>query len=314
MHVTAFTVAGSPDTPNEDWYATTSDLIVVLDGATIRTDTGCVHGAAWYARKLGGAILAGAADRGAPLDDVLANAIRDVAALHPHCDLTHAGTPSAGAAIVRLDGRALRYLVLGDVTVVLDAHNGGTMWISDQRISDSARVERDEVDRHLIGSPEKVDALIAMKRAELAARNREYWIAAADPSVVEYALTGEVRLSDGGRLAVLTDGAARWVDLFRCGNWSGGLKVLSSSGPQWFIEHLVRAVEDSDPLGARYPRNKRSDDATAVYAEPTSRIPERPAQTDEERLYAGSDLAMRLSSEKLYGDGLLVKAGTSQVE
>ncbi len=46
---------GDPGTPNEDWVAVTSDLVVVLDGATVRTETGCVHGAAWYTGELGAA-------------------------------------------------------------------------------------------------------------------------------------------------------------------------------------------------------------------------------------------------------------------
>jgi len=58
--------------------------------------------------------------------------------------------------------------------------------------SETAPAERAEVDRHLIGTPEKAAALIPMKRAELAARNVEggYWIAAAEPSAADHARTG----------------------------------------------------------------------------------------------------------------------------
>src|SRR4051794_17523423 len=85
--------------PSEDWAAASADLIVVLDGATARTETGCVHGIAWYANHLGTALVAGAAT-GHPLSDVLRDAITNVAKLHPECDLSHPGTPSAGVGIL----------------------------------------------------------------------------------------------------------------------------------------------------------------------------------------------------------------------
>jgi hypothetical protein len=309
MYFAGVTVAGSPDVPNEDWVATTSDLIVMLDGATIRTETGCRHGAAWYTRKLGAAIIANAAARSIPLTDVLADSIREVATLHPECDLVHPGTPSAAVGIVRLDSGCLRYLVLGDITVVLETGTGVTS-VSDQRISVSAVQERAEVNRHLIGTAEKAQALIAMKHAELAARNTEggYWIAAADPVAAEHAMTGEVATSGVRRLAVLTDGAARYVDLFDLADWHVVLNILSESGPQWFTDRLVRAVEEVDSRGARYPRNKVSDDATVVFAELVSSWAPGPARELRSEPWVGDDLIRQLDDPGLYGDGMLQKA------
>ena len=75
MFFTSATAPGKSGVPNEDWVAATSDLIVVLDGATIRTDTGCHHGVPWYTRKLGAGIIAGAASRAQTLTGALADAI-----------------------------------------------------------------------------------------------------------------------------------------------------------------------------------------------------------------------------------------------
>lgn len=266
MFFNGATAAGDPAVPNEDWVAATPDLLVLLDGATARTETGCSHGAAWYTRKLGANILASAATKARPLDLVLADAIAEVTALHPECDLTHPGTPSAAAAIVRVADDVLRYVVLGDVTVVLDTTDGVTV-ISDQRVSETATAERAEADRHPLCTPEKEAALVAMKHGELAARNQEpgYWIAAADPAAVEHAITGEVPLASLKRLAVLSDGAARFVDLFGARSWSRALDLIEQLGPQYLIER-VRATESVDPRGVAYRRNKGSDDATIVYA------------------------------------------------
>lgn len=269
MFFNGATAAGDPAVPNEDWVAVTPDLMVLLDGATTRTESGCSHDPAWYTSKLGDEILAGAASKNTPLQQVLADAISEVAALHPECDLDHPGAPSAAAALVRLDGDVLRYTVLGDVTVVLDTTEG-VRTISDQRVSRTASDERAEADRHPIGSPEKDAALVKMKHAELAAQNRPggYWVAAADPTVVEHATSGEVDAATVKRLAVVSDGVARLVDLFRLSTWSTVLNTIARHGPNHLLED-VRRAELADPRGIAHPRNKRSDDATVAYAEPT---------------------------------------------
>ena len=267
MHFLGLTNASGGE--NEDWLACSSDLIVVLDGATVRTETGCSHGPAWFARKLGAAIISHAASRSRALPDVLSASIRDVAALHADtCDLSDPAAPSAAAAIVRIEDDTIRYLVLGDVTIAADIA-GEVVAISDDRVSSTALDQRREADSFLIGTPEKTAAMQRMKKVELAAKNTAggYWIAGSDPSAPEHAITGEWRTSDVARLAVMTDGAARIVNLFRRADWRGTLDLLKADGPERLISD-VRRIENADSDGRRYPRNKKSDDASAVYAVP----------------------------------------------
>jgi hypothetical protein len=257
------------DGENEDWLACSSDLIVVLDGATVRTETGCSHGPAWFSRKLGAATIGHAASRSRALPDVLSDAIRDVAALHSDtCDLSDPAAPSAAAAIVRVEDDTIRYLVLGDVTIAAEVA-GEVVAISDDRVSYTALEQRQEADSFLIGTPEKRAAMQRMKKGELAAKNTTggYWIAGSDPSAPGHAVTGEWRISDVTRLAVMTDGAARLVNLFRRASWRGTLDLLKTGGPERLISD-VRRIENADPDGQRYPRNKKSDDASVVYAVP----------------------------------------------
>lgn len=261
---------GTAGVPSEDWSAASDDLVVVLDGATARTGTGCVHGIAWYARRLGRAVADLAADRGMPLTDVLRTAIARTADAHRDtCDLTHPGTPSAAVGILRETPDRWEYLVLGDVTVAA-ATPAGELVVSDERVGASAAAERAEADRHPIGSPAKQAALLRMKHAELAARNRDdgYWTAATDPAAADHALCGSVPKAGVTACAVLTDGVARAV-AFGLLDWPGVFTVLHERGPAELLR-LVREAEASDPAGQRWPRNKKSDDATAVFLLPSS--------------------------------------------
>lgn len=266
MRISAFSDPAESGHDNEDWVSASPGLIVVLDGATARTDTGCTHGIAWYSRNLGSAISAFASDRSTALADAVRLAIGRVASQHPECDLAHPGTPSAAVAVLRTNDDALEYLTLGDVTVVLEC-GADLQVITDERVDATARSERAEADKHLIGAPEKQAALLRMKHAELSARNKPdgYWIAAADPDAAAKALIGSVPLGELGRAAVLSDGSARIVRLFELLDWPGLLDLLDKSGPVEVIRR-VRAIEAADPEGRRWPRNKRSDDATVVYA------------------------------------------------
>jgi len=251
---------------NEDWFSASPHLVVVLDGATARTNTGCTHGISWYAAHLGSALSQGAADANLSLKDVLAAGIESVAALHPQCDLTHEGTPSAAVAMVRLQDGWVDYLVLGDVSIVLDT-SAGISAVSDERVSQTAPIERRIADGYSIGSVEKSEALVRMKHAELAMRNRPggYWIAAADPSAASQALARRIAIGSLRRFAVLTDGAARIVNVFGELSWRELLDLAEKDGPETVLRR-VRVAEESDPEGVRWPRNKRSDDATLALA------------------------------------------------
>jgi hypothetical protein len=161
----------------------------------------------------------------------------------------------------------MRYLLLGDVTLVLDLGYGIRV-LTDSRVNATARAERRAADDLPSGSPEKARALVRMKQAELAARNVAggYWLAAADPSIVAHALTGDVPRQHVRQAALLSDGASRAVDRFNICDWRGLLALLAESGPAELIRQ-VRAAETTDLAGVRWPRNKIHDDATALLAQ-----------------------------------------------
>lgn len=256
---------GSAHTPNEDLAGISGSTVVVLDGLTSRTESGCWHGTPWYVQHLMSGILCNL-----PLGPsaALRAAIRRTADAHrTECDLSNPATPASAVAIVEFGPVEITYLVLSDITVVLDGPEGPDI-VVDERINSSATKERRHADSFRAGTPEKSAALIAMKKSEIAERNSEggYWVAAVNPLAVDHAVIGTRSASAVDRAAVLTDGAARIVNPFGACDWRTTLDLLESGGPERLI-HEVRRLEHSDPTGDRWPRNKTSDDATAVLAQ-----------------------------------------------
>jgi hypothetical protein len=146
MRVRIATAAGAADRPNEDRALADGRMVVVVDGLTARTGTGCRHGVAWFA------------DRPA--------------------------TPCAAVAVVGVAGPRLRYAVLGDVTVVVSHAAGPPTVVSDGRMTGAARAEKDEATGLPFGSEARAAALVRMKRVEIGLRNTShgYWIAGALPT------------------------------------------------------------------------------------------------------------------------------------
>src|ERR1700754_3699588 len=123
MRVEIVTEPGTPGADNEDFSAASTDAVVLLDGASAPAglESGCAHSVAWYARSLGGFLLAAIADTRVSLTGALAASIGRVSGLHGDtCDLDHPGTPSATVAAVRVVGDRLEYLVLSDSTLIIE--------------------------------------------------------------------------------------------------------------------------------------------------------------------------------------------------
>jgi hypothetical protein len=197
------------------------------------------------------------------LRDCLANAITAVTASHANtCDITHNGTPSATAAIVREHADAWGYLVLSDTIIVLDCSSGVRV-VTD----DSVAVAELAASRaHQAGTPDHDERLHDLITAQRRLRNTPegYWLAGAQPDAASHALVGQVPLDDLHRAAVLTDRAARLAEPFHITDWNGLLDILSDSGPRQLLRQL-RQAEASDPHGQRWPRHKPRDDATVAY-------------------------------------------------
>ncbi|MGH3714474.1 MAG: hypothetical protein ACRDT4_13575 [Micromonosporaceae bacterium] len=265
MEVRVASQPGTEGAVNDDCAVSGPGFVAVLDGVTVPegTRTGCVHGPAWYVRRLATALLAGDADNpGEPLPELLAGAIRTVRDSHgAGCDLDHPGTPQATVTLLRAAGPYADYLVLCDSPLLL-RRGGRVEVVTDPR---HTRVVEQLGAMPPGGTPARLRAQVEFQR-RYANQPGGYWIAAADPGAARHAVTGRVPLSGADRLtdaALLTDGASCAVAYGLC-DWAGLLDVLAGRGPYHLIA-LVRDAERSDPECRRWPRLKRHDDATAVY-------------------------------------------------
>ncbi|MEU9346825.1 hypothetical protein AB0D74_37025 [Streptomyces sp. NPDC048278] len=252
---------GAPDRPNEDFAGVglpasgQGGCVIVLDGVTPPPDgTGCLHSVHWFTARLGGALTELTVSRGdLTLREILEQAIARTAVAHGDtCDLSHPRTPQATVVLSRWSAETVEFLVLSDSALLLRAPDGTVTPVLDDRL--------DRVPRASLASDAIADATV---------RNKEggFFTAAADPSVAARAVTGSVPRAEVHALAALTDGATRWTEKFREGDWAALLDVVRKEGARALVGR-VRELEAADREERVFlRRGKTHDDATVVYAE-----------------------------------------------
>ncbi len=259
MNVQIASEPGRPDEENADFTAAAPGLLIVVDGTETPPDaeTGCQHSVAWYARHLGGLLLAAAANIGVGLGEALAIGIERINALHAWtCDLSHPGSPSAAVALARVDGERLEHLVLSDAVLVLDRPDQPPAVITDDRL---AKVITNLNDPGPTARRNRFEQLAPYRN-----QPGGFWVASTKPEAAGEALTGSTPLSDLDAVAMLSDGATQLADRFNLMSWPELLAVLRKGGPAELITR-TREAEASDPTGTRWPRARTSDDASAIW-------------------------------------------------
>ena len=268
MHA-AIATQRQPGLREEDWAGVlVPGLAVVLDGlsAPDGTGTGCRHGTPWYVSQLGPRLLALAADPTRSLVDALAEAIQQVASLHPGCDLKHPGAPSATLVLLRALDEGADYLALADAVLLLDTIDGLKV-VGDERVYQLAgpvRNAKPPTGYRPARPSSSGDAPSSPGRCGGHATNPGLLGRRRRPQAASQAITGSLPSKSLHRAVLLSDGASRLADPFKLATWEELVALLDESGPDELLRQ-VRAAEAVDPEGRQWPRTKRSDDATAVY-------------------------------------------------
>ncbi|GAB3763342.1 protein phosphatase 2C domain-containing protein [Microlunatus parietis] len=251
------TLPAFPDRPNEDLVLARDGVIVLLDGAgnLKHLASGCSHGVHWYVNRLGPALLGHATDPATPLPEALRLAIMDVRPQHGGaCDLDHPNSPSATVIVTRLTDR-LESLVLADSTLIVTGPDEGPTVVTDDRLDRLVTRLRSE------GHPTAPGWMTPYRN-----RPGGFWVAGTDPAAADQAMIRSWPREEVDVFALLSDGAARGVDLFHDQDWPTVFATLAADGPMAVLEQ-VRQLEAADADRAGWPRAKVNDDATIAYVE-----------------------------------------------
>jgi serine/threonine protein phosphatase PrpC len=265
---------GDPAKPNEDSFSTTPRMAAVFDGATglgERLMPG-QSDAQWIAQFAARRLRAHADGGGMPrawLRAAATDTEKSFLALRRRAPEAQYEIAFASMMMAALDGDSLDLLWLGDCAALVRSP-GGAFHTVGETIEQRAR-ERERAQR-LAGSRGANPAAAGVREVFLPAlresRNRVNtgggdWLFAPDPGCADHAEEFRIAVVPGARILLATDGFLALASDYERYTPETLFAAAVTRGLESLGEEL-RAVESADPEGVKFPRFKRSDDATAL--------------------------------------------------
>lgn len=268
--VEAISLAGDRKKQNDDACGFAGGRAWVLDGATDMHGsplTGWATDASWIAHFANQRLHA--AGSGADMREVIRDASAQAAAafslLSKGAAFEKWQSPISSLLMIEETPDGVRGLDLGDSRVfALDAggavHAAGGVIGGRDAEADAASKQTDS-DKPLLERTATIDML----RRNRAALNKPGapWTFGIDPACADHARAWAFEFSRPAHILLMTDGFAVLADQYGAYDQAGLVRAVTERGLQELGREL-RAIEAADAGGAKHPRFKASDDATAL--------------------------------------------------
>jgi hypothetical protein len=268
----AVTLAGNRTRPNDDRWGMSGNRAWVIDGATGLGETLMPGGsdAAWIAQRASEAMArhAAIADTRAMMTavaDDLAVAFRADQRRAPIADWE---VPCGSFMMATLRSETIELVGLGDCRAILRGAEGAIATLGADRASEAreaafAARHRETGSEPRYRSHEALEALRAA-RSRFAAADGDF-ILVPDRMFLPALRPAEWPVAEGAELLLMTDGFAA-LELRYAATDAAALVAAARRDGLAALAGQIRSIENvEDPAGEKFPRWKRSDDATALH-------------------------------------------------
>lgn len=274
--IEGLSIPGTPGKENDDALGSTGSIAFVLDGATGLGDTPMMPGAsdaAWVAHAARDLLLRehGA---GSDLRAIITRAAEGVAARFEaerlRAPVARWELPWATLSLIGVEDGRLNIAYVGDSRVLIETHDDE---IHNFGTNPSRTAFESKLAAKMIAKRKSealgIDSIRATVLPELR-RARDtvntasgYWLMGPDPAVGANATVTSLKLDGPATVLLVTDGFYALVeDYKRYGDRE--LIATAQTLGLGILARELRHIEDDDAEGVRYPRMKKSDDATAL--------------------------------------------------
>ena len=264
---------GDPSKPNEDFVAEGKAAALVMDGATPLGDSLMpgASDAAWIAqfgaRRLMAHLNGGDGARKA-LRGALADAQKSFLALRRHPPEEMWQTPCASMMLAVPANGGVECLWYGDCAALLKQGDMAVTVVGetfDKRAAEAMRARMMAEEKSLspasgLNRPEFIGSLRAVRNR---INSGNYWLFSPDGRVASHVSRRVVKAVPGAVLLLATDGFLALASDYGVYSADSLVQAALSKGLAAMGEEL-RAIEAGDSGGDKFPRFKKSDDATAL--------------------------------------------------
>lgn len=272
--VDALSLPGNPAKPNDDAWGQTGVAAVVLDGATNLGES-LLPGesdAAWIARFAARRLMAHCQEGAAPLEALratLGDAERSFAGLRRRPPRENYENPYASMMFVRATGKGLEALWFGDCVALVKRPQSDVEVVGeafDKRAAESRRVAMLAKAKGLapaagVNRPEFLSALRAARNS--VNTDKGGWLLGPNAQAANHVRGKHIDAPVGTVLLLASDGFLAMASDYGLYDAEALVGAAQTKGLEGLGREL-RLTEEGDPEGLRFPRFKKSDDATAV--------------------------------------------------
>jgi hypothetical protein len=273
--IEGLSLPGSPERVNEDALGAGKSVAFVLDGVTGLADTPVMPGksdAAWASHAARDLLIAHEAttDIQTLVGDVARDITKRFEAERLRVPSARYELPWTTLSMIRLQDGRLDVGFVGDSRVLVETaddevHNFGLHPSrSEFETKLAAKMLAARKDEALGTDSIRATVLEDLRRArDTVNTGKGYWLLGADAAVGPHVRVTSIALTGPATVLLVTDGFYALVEDYK----RYGDRELIATAQTLGLSILgreLRHIEDDDPVGAKYPRMKKSDDATAL--------------------------------------------------
>jgi serine/threonine protein phosphatase PrpC len=273
--IEGLSIPGTVGKENDDALGSTGSIAFVLDGATGLGDAPLMAGAsdaAWVARAAREFLLRRGEghDLRRILTEVGQGILTRFEAERLRAPQARYEWPWATVSLIGVEAGRLNIAYVGDSRILIETagdevHNFG---INPSRTAFETRIAAKMIAARK-GEALGIESIRATVLADLR-RARDtvntpngFWMLGADPAVGANATVTSIALDGPATVLLATDGFYALVEDYKR---YGDRELIATAQTMGLaiLARELRRIEDDDPNGVRYPRMKKSDDATAL--------------------------------------------------
>ena len=270
----SISIAG--DKINEDIVYTTNNYGWVIDGATGLNNknlTGSRSDAYWFVNEWNKYLKENISDNSISIKEIIIKGIECISnKFYQIVTLKHidkVDLPSASIAIVRINNEVLEYFLLGDCTLVLENNKGKSLIIKQElldKLDNKAKIEMAKLminkGMNFIEAKQEINSLLVKHRL-LKNTPNGYWTLEFDKNAIENSLCGCFDFVECEKALLMSDGFSAIFDNYNYTDVNNIISIVEKQGLQQ-IYKIIRFIEEEDADILKFPRFKKSDDASAV--------------------------------------------------
>ena len=262
---------------NEDIVYTNRKYGWIMDGATGLREanfTSDKTDARWFVKAWSEYLKEAFENSNDSLKYIVKNGIGSVKELYLHEvnreNIDKLDLPSASAGIYRIGEGIFEYLLIGDICLVIEDIEGNIKVIKDTKLEALDNIAVNELRRLIVSNGLSFNEAregiqeILLKNRRLKNTDKGYWTLEFDSSALDYCIYDKLPLESISKVLFMTDGFFAIHSSYNYFSIKDLISFVDEKGLEE-VYRILRDIEEEDKECYRYPRFKKSDDASAIY-------------------------------------------------